>query len=428
MTEGNQPSEEQNPLNRPIMAETPAGSNCFIGFHDIVPWSPDGTRIAIHRAAPSYFELSDCEKPIEICIWRPEKGAIEAVDTTSAWNFQQGARLQWFPGKADTLVFNTIENGIAVAVIRNVASGERSTLPAPIYAFSPDGKVSIAPNFSTLAHRWRAYGYPGLAAIPLIENQDADGLWQLEIETGKHSLFISTKRAAEFEAANADSQGHFLCHPSISPDGSRVVFLHRFFSSDGGLFTRMIATDRQAKNLVLLAQEKVSHFDWIDNDTILVWARFSGGGLAQIRSRGVLSAPWLKPLLRLVRSFTGRWKKRLLNEAYYKIPIDNPGSKARYGWPLLDADGHPMIARSHRWIVTDTYSDGSGRLPVILYHPDNNVRVDVRTFSHHPRSEDSDVKCDLHPRWSRSEKLVAVDTCEAGYRQVRVLDVSDLVA
>jgi hypothetical protein len=48
-------------------------------------------------------------------------------------------------------------------------------------------------------------------------------------------------------------------------------------------------------------------------------------------------------------------------------------------------------------------------------------------FSHHPRDSDTDVKCDLHPRWNRSERLVAVDTCEAGYRQVRVLDVSDIL-
>ena len=412
-----------------IVAETPAGANCFIGFHDIIPWSQDESCIAIHRAAPEFFAMSDCNNPIDICLWRPECGEIQAVDSTTAWNFQQGSRLQWLPGRSDTIAFNAIENGRAVSVLRNITSGERRILPAPIYVFSPDGKVSISPNFTTLAHRWKAYGYPPLAANPPITEQNTDGLWQLDIETDKQSLFISTQRAAEFKAVlGADPSSHFLCHASFSPDGSRVVFLHRFFSSDGGLFTRMIATDREAKDLVLLAQEKVSHFDWIDNDTILVWARFSGGGLARVRSRGLLSSPMIKPLLSMARSFTGRWKKKLLAEAYYKIPVTDPKSRVRFGWPSLDADGHPMIARSHGWIVTDFYPDKNGHLPVILYNSNRNLRIDAHVFAHNPRTNDSDVKCDLHPRWNRSERRVAVDTCEAGFRQVRILDVSDVVA
>lgn len=416
----------ERPAGR-IVAETPANANCFVGFHDITPWSPDQSCLAIHRAAPEFFEMADCGKPIGICLWMPQSGEIRAVDSTTAWNFQQGARLQWLPGSRDILVFNTVEAGRAVAVLRNVATGERTVLPAAIYVISPDGKTSISPNFTTLAHRWKAYGYPPLTQSPAISDLSADGLWQLDLETGKESLFVSTKRAAEFEAVpSADPGSHFLCHASFSPDGTRVIFLHRFFSVDGGLFTRMIATDRLAKNFVLLAQEKVSHFDWIDNETVLVWARFTGGGLAAARARGAFGSPWIKPLLRAARKMTGRWKKQFLAESYYKISVKDPKLRSRFGWPSLDSDGHPMIARSHKWITTDFYPDSAGRLPVILYNPDQQRRIDVYVFEHNPRSNDSDVKCDLHPRWSRTEDLIAVDTCEAGFRQVRVLDVSDV--
>ena len=280
----------------------------------------------------------------------------------------------------------------------------------------------------TLAHRWRAYGYPQLEHTPAPAEQSEDGLWQLDLESGKEALFISTKRAAEFEAVpNTDSASHFLCHASFSPGGSRVVFLHRFFSADGGLFTRMIATDREAKKLALLAQEKVSHFDWIDDNTLLVWARFGGGGLARVRASGLLGSAWMKPILGVVRNMTGRWKRQFLAESYYRLPITEPELRTRYGWPKLDSDGHPMIARSHPWTVTDFYPDKTGRLPLILYNAERAERKDVHVFTHRPRTSDSDVKCDLHPRWSRDERLVAVDTCEAGLRQVRVLDVSDIV-
>lgn len=411
-----------------IVAETPADANCFIGFHDIIPWSPDNNCLAIHRASSSFFSMDDCRKPIEICLWFPATGEIRAVDETSAWNFQQGARLQWVPGLKSTLAFNTIENGKAVSVLRDLTTGERRALPGAIYALSPDGKTSIAPNFTTLAHRWMAYGYMPLLEEPQIRDQNEDGLWQLDLVTGQQQLFLSTQRVAEFEAtAQADPSSHFLCHANFSPDGKRIVFLHRFFSADGGLFTRMIVTDCGAREMVLLAQEKVSHFDWLDNETLMVWARFTGGGFAKARSRGLLSSPLVRPLLNMARGFTGRWKKKLLSESYYRIPIGDPKRRTRFGWPSLDADGHPMIARKHGWIVTDFYPDRENHLPTILYHPATKARVDVHVFEHHPRSTDSDVKCDLHPRWDRLEHQIAVDTCEAGLRQIRILGVGDLV-
>jgi hypothetical protein len=189
----------------------------------------------------------------------------------------------------------------------------------------------------------------------------------------------------------------------------------------------MLATDIEGKTLTLLAQEKVSHFDWLDNDSLIVWARFTAGGMAKIRANGLLSSPLIRPALTLVRSFTGRWKKRLLSEAYYKISISTPAERTRMGWPKLDSDGHPMVARSSPWIVTDTYPDKAGMLPVILYNRDTGIRIDAAVFKHGTRSQDLDVKCDLHPRWNRSEDRVAVDTCEAGVRQVRILNVRDVV-
>ena len=409
------------------MAETQPSANCFVGFHDIIPWSPDDSVVAIHRAAPGFFRLEDCSKPIDICLWRPQSEEIDVIESTTAWNFQQGARLQWLPGSKSTLAFNAVQAGQAISVFRDVQTGTRRTLPAPIYVFSPDGAISISPNFTTLAHLWRAYGYPVLAGNPLITDPDADGLWQLDIRTGEQKLFISLRRAVEFEAGkNIEPDGHFLCHVSFSPDGTRVAFLERYFSADHALVTRMLVTDPEAKTLKVLANGGVSHFDWLDNDKIVVWTRPSGA-LAAMRSSGALGSPILRPLLKLGRSFKGKWKKKLLSEAYYVISVDNPGTKYRFGWPSLSFDGHPMVARSHRWIVTDYYPNAKNELPVILYNADRQIRADAHVFVHHPRSVDTDVKCDLHPRWNRKEDKVAVDTCEAGYRQVRILDVSDIV-
>ena len=154
----------------------------------------------MHRADPAYCELADCSKPIDICIWRPETGEIDKVGVSTAWNYQQGSRLQWLPGKTDSIAYNVIVNGKPFSIILDLENRERRELPAPIYTFSPDGQISISPNFTTLAHCWRAYGYTPLAANPTIRDQNADGLWQLDVTTGKESLFISTSRVANFRA------------------------------------------------------------------------------------------------------------------------------------------------------------------------------------------------------------------------------------
>ena len=332
----------------------------------------------------------------------------------------------WLP---EPIIFNTVSDGRAVAVLRNLASGERKVLPGPIYAISPDGKRSLSPNFTTLGasigKHTAIHRLQRVRRLLIRPKTDfGSSIWTRESRV--FSFPPGALQSSRLYPARIQ-EAHFLCHASFSPDGSRVVFLTSILQRRRSSLHADDCYGPRSGKSVLLAQEKVSHFDWIDNDTVLVWARFSNAGLARARAKGMLGAAWIKPFLRIARTMTGRWKKQFLAESYYKISIEDPSSRSRFGWPSLDSDGHPMIARSHAWIATDFYPDKTGKLPLILFNPECATRIDAHVFAHHPRSNDSDVKCDLHPRWSRDERLVAVDTCEAGLRQVRVLDVSEIV-
>ena len=63
---------------------------------------------------------------------------------------------------------------------------------------------------------------------------------------------------------------------------------------------------------------------------------------------------------------------------------------------------------------------------LILYRPETGVRVDVGRFYSAPQIG-GEIRCDLHPRWSRDGKQVCIDSIHEGERQVYVVDVSGVV-
>lgn len=54
------------------------------------------------------------------------------------------------------------------------------------------------------------------------------------------------------------------------------------------------------------------------------------------------------------------------------------------------------------------------------------LRVDLGRY-HSPLPFRGEIRCDLHPRWSRDERQVCFDSIHEGSRQVYVMDVSEVV-
>jgi hypothetical protein len=60
-----------------------------------------------------------------------------------AWNWQQGCMLQWLPGSASEVIWNDRQDDKFVCHILDVKTKKKRTLPAPIYAVSPDGRWAV---------------------------------------------------------------------------------------------------------------------------------------------------------------------------------------------------------------------------------------------------------------------------------------------
>ena len=70
--------------------------------------------------------------------------------------------LQWLPGSRSEVIWNDRDGDRFVSHILDVHTRKKRTLPAPIYALSPDGKWALAPDFRRLHDTRPGYGYAGI--------------------------------------------------------------------------------------------------------------------------------------------------------------------------------------------------------------------------------------------------------------------------
>ena len=411
-----------------ILAKAPDDASYFFGFHDVSPWSPDDSRVLLHRIDPEIRRMPLPQDLCEIVLWEPLTGSTEVVGETTTWNFQQGARAMWLPAAPMTLVYNKKVDGAPGCEIVDMETGIRRTLPHAVGSIAPDGSYAMAPNFGRLGAHWKAYGYSGFeASSDQVAQPDDDGLWHIDLTTGARKLLFSVADLmAVPEAAVSPDVKVFVTHVSFNREGSRIVFMARFFSKDYALYSLIYSALPDGTELRLLAQEKISHFDWISENEIVLWMRNSSGALAAARKSGLLASPFVRPLLNQARKFRGRLKGAVLNESYFVVDTLT-GEKSPFMAGVLPRDGHPMISNTRKWMVVDEYPSPNGSTPLMLVHLSDRRRIDLAQFQHNVGSSDSDLKCDLHPRWNRSETQVGVDATAEGRRQFTVLDVSDFV-
>lgn len=415
-------------MNHSIFARAPGPQSCFFGFHDLCPWSPDNTHVLLLRVDPEIRHMPRPNDKAEVILWNPENNTVEVVGETTTWNFQQGARAMWLPGEGRRLLFNRKVDDRPGSEIFDLDRGERRVLPHAVGSVAPNGEYAFAPNFARLGVLWQAYGYSGfLRAADLHPCPDDDGLWRIEMASGARNLVFSMKTLAAVPGASVPEGAKlFVTHVSFNREGSCIVFMMRFFSRDGALYSLIFSARPDGSELRLLAQEKISHFDWIDEDNIVLWMRKSPAGLAAARKSGLLASPLFRPLVQLARRFRGRLKGKLLNERYFIVSTAT-GAKQPFMANVLLQDGHPMISPDRHWMIVDEYPDRDGTTPLMLVDMKSRSRVDLCTFQHDVGSADTDLKCDLHPRWNRTGTQVGVDATDDGRRCFTIIDLSEHV-
>jgi hypothetical protein len=262
----------------PMRALTKGPAFHWFGYYDKLEFDPT-SRYVLGMEVGFENRTPQAEDAIRVGMIDTQDGdRWTELGTTRAWCWQQGCMLQWRPGSKSEVIWNDREGGQFVARILDVKTGKRRTLPAPVYALSPDGRWAIHADFSRVHDTRPGYGYAGVPD----PNQDVlapenSGIWKVDLETGKQELLFSVAAIGKLDDGRNDRTGakQWFNHLLFSPTGRKFCFLHRWHrEGDPAAFvTHLITVDADGKHpYVLDPYGKTSHFIWQDDDHILAWA------------------------------------------------------------------------------------------------------------------------------------------------------------
>lgn len=368
------------------------GAHYFFGYYDMR--ATQGKRHLAHRVQ---FMDRIPEKEDVAELGYLEDGKFFPFATTTAWNFQQGAMLQYHPFLPDTVYYNVFRDGKAVTVTHNYATGEKKFTDRATACVSPNGKWGMAVNFARIFAFRPGYGYAeSVDPQPEVCAPADDGIFLTDMETGVSRLLVDYPTLARLGGYAPESK-ILVNHITFNPASNRYVALVRDFPTPDRKpwewFTCLIAGDLQGNVWMLPGHGYHSHYVWQDADHLII--------------HGSCECAEKKSMYRI---HTTNGSFRELDMPYFHLGGNGdihcnivPGGKYVIG------DGYPRDG--YRWIEALNLETGATR-----------TLLKSRTV----KPANTDVRCDLHNRFVFDGRYISYDTTENGCRQIALVDLSAL--
>lgn len=365
---------------------TPGNENLFFGYYDLNSYDSSSD---IHLCGKTDFidRIPTADDTLQLGFVK--NGEFECFAQTTAWNFQQGALLQYMGGSDDVVFYNIRENGIFKTVKHDLKNGKRIVADCAAGCISPNGRYGLGINFSRIFDFRPGYGYSGVEDRFAAENcPSCDGIFLMDFETGKSKQIISYEQIkAQFPSEFTLNDKILVNHITFNRTSDRFLFLLRNFPDKkrNVWVTSMISSDLYGNMHMILENTYVSHYSWKNSDIIVAFC-------APYGKRGLFEITDIKNDICELKS-------------PYK---DDPAHRG---------DIHCLYSPNGNYILGDGYPDSDGYRPIFLYEPQSG-RVDTLLKAKSLLDDNWEIRCDLHARFNRSGTKVSFDTVHTGKRQI----------
>ena len=183
--------------------------------------------------------------------------------------------IQWL-GESENVIYNDLDDKKPISRIVDLKGNVLASYDRAISAVNEAGTHALCHSFTRMLSVAPAYAYRGEPLASDLEPRPAnDGLFTMDLGSGESRLLYSIEQLCKLEPLDSMSGSyHYVTHPLFSPEGSRFAFYHRWIDTGGRIWTRMFIGDMSGTmHRLLPAGDTVTHYSWMDDIVILVFAR-----------------------------------------------------------------------------------------------------------------------------------------------------------
>ena len=366
------------------------GYHYFFAYYDMRATGKSGRHLC-HRV--SFMDrLPTAEDIAEIGYL--EDGNFVKISETTAWNFQQGAMLQYHPFLENTVYYNVCEDGRFQTLTHNFSTGEKKYADRASACISPDGKWGLGVNFGRIYDFRPGYGYAGFRDANSEVNAPVDdGVFLIDMESGNSKLLLSYEKLAPIAGFSTEDKV-LVNHITFNTASDRFVMLVRNFPMPGkrGWSTSMVIGDLDGNAFTVLPNTYVSHYHWKNDCEIVAHCTVEGD-----------------------------------KKSMYLVNVDTKET-TEYDMPYFHKEGngdiHCNFSPDGKYIIGDGYPFDGYRYLMAYSLESGESRELLRVKTNKPSVVD--IRCDLHARFVWDGRYISFDTVQNGRREIALISADSL--
>ena len=362
----------------------------FFGFHDQTPFSYNDDFILSHKLViPLRVPLP--KDPLIVGFWNKDFSEFEKIDTSYAWNYHKGCRLQWVNKDKYSFIFNTSIKEKLCSKIWNINDRSFKVIDSPIDSVSPCGKLATSFSYERLEKFMPGYGYHyGDDSFISNSSPDKTGLYIVDLEKNISTMICTIDQISKIDQSASSKKGrHYFTHTLFSPDSKRVAFLHRWVFDDdmAKRVSRLISCNIDGSDIkVAPTTGMVSHYVWDEKNGLLAYCRIND------------------------------------IDGHYLFKDSNFTNPKGLAINFLNSDGHQHFIPNTHSFVTDTYPNQRRYAKLYIV---NTATEEVKLIADGKSLKKFQTRrlskhwgCDLHPRVNHKGDTVCFDSTHTGSRSL----------